>query len=77
MSKRIIDYCIDIATKNSNDPLHVKEIYTKMRRRRWQTKGKTPKQTITKTLNKDYRFNRVAPNTFKLDDTFYNNRINK
>jgi len=77
MSKRIVDYCIDIATNNKNKPMHVEKIYAQMRRRHWKTTGKTPKQTISYTLNKDYRFNRISSNTFVLDEKFYKARAKR
>ncbi|HUU87578.1 MAG TPA: HTH domain-containing protein [Candidatus Glassbacteria bacterium] len=73
--RTIVDVCIGIFTKNENRPMYVKNIYSAMRQRHWRTSGKTPQQTISSKLNADYRFVRVSPNTFKMDDTFYSNRV--
>jgi len=75
--RTIVDVCIGIFTKNENKPMYVKNIYGAMRQRHWRTEGKTPQQTISSKLNADYRFIRVSPNTFQMDNTFYNNRIGK
>ena len=73
--RTIVDVCIVIFTKNENKPMYVKNIYSAMRQRHWKTEGKTPEQTISSKLNRDYRFVRVSPNTFKMSDDFYKNRV--
>jgi len=73
--RTIVDVCIGIFTKNENKPMYVKNIYSAMRQRHWRTEGKTPQQTISSKLNADYRFVRVSPNTFKMDDSVYKNRV--
>lgn len=73
--RSVVDVCIGIFTKNENKPMYVKKIYSAMRQRHWKTEGKTPQQTISSKLNKDYRFKRVAPNTFQMTEEFYKNRV--
>jgi hypothetical protein len=72
---KITDICINIFSQNQNKPLYVDDIYSRMRQRHWKTNGKTPTQTIGSKLRADYRFIKVGPNTFKLDDTYYQARM--
>lgn len=64
--RKITDIVENIFKRNNNTNLHVSQIYNRMLQRHWKTNGKTPRQTITSKLNKDPRFTRVGPNTFKL-----------
>lgn len=64
--KTIVEICLGIFANNGNKPLYVKSIYSAMRQRQWKTEGKTPYQTISSKLRLDERFEKTAPNTFRL-----------
>lgn len=71
---RIVDYCINIFTKNENQPLYVEDIYSRMRQRHWKSSSENPTKIIGNKLRSDYRFVKVGPNTFKLASKFYKAR---
>jgi hypothetical protein len=54
--------------KETGHPLHAKEIYSRLMEGGLRIKGKTPITSIAISLNRDKRFVRTAPNTFKLTE---------
>jgi hypothetical protein len=52
--------------KESNKPLHAKEIYQKLVEGGIRIRGKTPVTSVAISLSRDKRFKKIAPNTFEL-----------
>ena len=52
--------------KEAGKSLHAKDIYNKLTEGGLRIKGKTPVTSIAISLNRDKRFTRISPNTFKL-----------
>jgi chromosome segregation ATPase len=54
--------------RESDRPMHAKEIYQKLAEGGIKIRGKTPVTSIAISLNRDKRFKRVAPNTFAAEE---------
>lgn len=54
--------------RESDKPMHAKDIYHKLAEGGIKIRGKTPVTSIAISLNRDKRFRRVAPNTFVAEE---------
>ena len=57
-----------VLLKEEGKPLHAKEIYQRLMEGGVKIRSKTPVTSISISLNRDKRFLRIAPNTYKLVD---------
>ncbi len=55
--------------REEGKPLHAKEIYQRLVEGGVKIRSKTPVTSISISLNRDKRFLRIAPNTYRLADT--------
>lgn len=71
--RTIKDLCLKVLAENSNQPLHVDELCGKIIKSGWKTNNKNPRQSVSARLRGDDRFSLVAPNTYKVERTYYRN----
>jgi hypothetical protein len=55
--------------REEGKPLHAKEIYLRLAEGGVKIRSKTPVTSISISLNRDKRFLKIAPNTYRLADT--------
>ncbi len=58
-----------VLLREEGKPLHAKEIYQRLMDGGVKIRSKTPVTSISISLNRDKRFSRIAPNTYRLADT--------
>lgn len=63
---RTITQSCTLLLRESNSPLHVSELYNLLVAGGFQFKGNNPSISIAVSLNRNRRFNKVAPGTFDL-----------
>jgi len=57
-----------ILLRDEGRPLHAKEIYQRLLEGGVKIRSKTPITSVSISLNRDRRFIRIAPNTYRLSD---------
>lgn len=57
-----------ILLREEGRPLHAKEIYQRLLEGGVKIRSKTPITSVSISLNRDKRFMRIAPNTYRLSD---------